>query len=42
MFLAYRMALQTATVYGDLMETAFDLHRFVQYDALGWQRPKIQ
>jgi hypothetical protein len=40
MFLAYRMTLQTAAVYGDLMETAFDLHRFALYDALGWPRPK--
>ena len=40
MFLAYRMALQTAEVYGDLVETAFDLHRLALYDALGWPRPK--
>jgi hypothetical protein len=40
MFLAYRMTQQTAVVYGDLMETAFDLYRFSLYDALGWPRPK--
>jgi hypothetical protein len=40
MILAYRMAVQTAAVYGDLLETAFDLHRFALYDALGWPRPE--
>jgi hypothetical protein len=40
MILAYGMALQTAAAYGDLLEAAFDLHRFDLYDALGWPRPK--
>ena len=40
MLLAYRIALQTAEVYGDLVETAFDLHHLSLYDALGWERPK--
>lgn len=39
MLLAYRQAIQAAEVYGDLVETAFDLHRFALYDALGWPRP---
>lgn len=39
MCLAYRMALQTAAVYGDLVETAFDMHRFAIYDAMSWPRP---
>ncbi len=40
MLVAYRLALQTAAVYGDLVETAFDLHRFALYNALSWERPK--
>lgn len=40
MLVAYRLALQTAAVYGDLVETAFDVHRFALYDALGWERPR--
>lgn len=40
MLVAYRLALQTAAVYGDLVETAFDMNRFALYDALGWARPK--
>lgn len=39
MLLAYRLAMQAAEVYGDLVETAFDLHRFALYDALSWPRP---
>ena len=39
MFFAYRMALQNAAIYGDLVETAFDLHRFALYDAVSWPRP---
>lgn len=34
------LALQTAAVYGDLVETAFDVHRFALYDALGWEGPR--
>lgn len=40
MLLAYRLAMQAAEVYGDLVETAFDLHRFALYDALAWPRPR--
>lgn len=39
MLLAYGAAIQTAAVYGDLVETAFDLHRFALYDAMEWPRP---
>lgn len=38
--MAYDMARQTAMVYGDLLEAAFDLHRFSLYDAMNWPRPK--
>jgi hypothetical protein len=40
MFIAYSMACQSALSYGDLLESAFDLHRFLLYDALGWARPE--
>lgn len=40
MILAYAVAYQTAGSYGDLVESAFDLHRFELYDAFGWRRPK--
>lgn len=40
MLLAYSLAVQAAEVYGALVETAFDLHRFSLYDALGWPRPE--
>ena len=40
MLVAYRLALQTAAVYGDLVETAFDVHRFSLYDALSSERPR--
>ena len=39
MYISYGMALQAAMAYGDLLETAFDLHRLSLYDAIGWQRP---
>lgn len=39
MMLAYDLAIQTAESYGDLLEAAFDLHRFKIYDALFWPRP---
>ena len=39
MLVAYRLARQTAEVYGDLVETAFDIHRFALYDAMSWERP---
>lgn len=37
---AYNWTLIQARTYGDLFEAAFDLHRFLLYDALGWPRPK--
>ena len=40
MILAYDMSLQLAMSYGDLLESAFDLHRLSLYDAMGWPRPK--
>jgi hypothetical protein len=36
----YQQALQAAMTYGDLLETAFDLHRFSLYEAMGLGRPK--
>jgi hypothetical protein len=36
---AYRWILTTAIVYGDLLESAFDLHRFALYEALHWPLP---
>lgn len=40
MIAAYKLALQAAMAYGDLLETAFDLYRFSLYDAMEWPRPK--
>jgi hypothetical protein len=40
MFIAYGIACQSALSYGDLLETAFDLHRFLLFDAIGWERPE--
>jgi hypothetical protein len=40
MVMTYGMALQSAMAYGDLLESAFDLHRFSLYDAMNWPRPK--
>jgi hypothetical protein len=39
MIITYGMAIQAAMAYGDLFETAFDLHRLSLYDAIGWSRP---
>jgi hypothetical protein len=39
-FWAYRWALSAAEVYGDLLEAAFDLHRFALYEALHFPSPK--
>ena len=39
-FWAYRWALSAAEVYGDLLESVFDLHRFALYEALGWPLPQ--
>jgi hypothetical protein len=36
---AYVGMLQTAAVYGDLLESAFDLHRPALYEALRWPLP---
>lgn len=36
---AYRWMLQAAQVYGDLLESAFDLYRFQLYESLHWPRP---
>ena len=38
-FWAYRWALSAAEVYGDLLEAAFDLHRFSLYEALRFPSP---
>lgn len=40
MSVVYWMACQSAESFGDLLESAFDLHRFLLYDAMGWHRPK--
>jgi len=40
MVLIYSMAIQSAMTYGDLLESAFDLHRLSLYDSLGWPRPR--
>ncbi|MEN8444177.1 MAG: hypothetical protein ABG776_04090 [Cyanobacteria bacterium J06555_13] len=37
---ASRWMLQAAQVYGDLLESAFDLYRFQLYESLRWPRPK--
>ena len=39
-FWAYRWALNAAAVYGDLLEAAFDLHRFALYEAMHFPMPK--
>ncbi len=39
MSMTYGMALQVAKAYGDLLESAFDLYRFLLYEALGWSPP---
>lgn len=40
LFLTYSMATQSATVYADLVDSAFDLYRLSIYDSLGWPRPQ--
>lgn len=37
---AYRWALSAAEVYGDLLEAAFDMHRFALYETLRFPVPK--
>lgn len=39
MVLTYRWTIQVALVYGDLLESAFDLYRFYLYRALHWPLP---
>ena len=39
-WLSYRWMLQAAQVYGDLLESAFDLYRFQLYESLRWPMPK--
>jgi hypothetical protein len=39
MFIAYRSALGAAEVYGELIESAFDVHRLDLYRMLGWSPP---
>ncbi|MBW4472563.1 MAG: hypothetical protein KME45_19655 [Stenomitos rutilans HA7619-LM2] len=39
-FLAYRWLLNAAAIYGDLVESAFDLHRTALYKTLRWKLPK--
>jgi hypothetical protein len=39
MLLAYFLATQAAMTYADLMEAAFDAHRFDLYDTLHWPLP---
>jgi hypothetical protein len=38
-YLAYRWILATGEVYGELLESTFDLHRFALYQALRWPLP---
>lgn len=38
-WLAHRWMLQAAMIYGDLLESAFDLYRFQLYEALHWPLP---
>ncbi len=38
--LSYRWILQAARVYGQLVESSFDTHRFTLYESLRWPLPK--
>ena len=38
--LAHRRMLNAAAVYGDLVESAFDLHRYRLYEVLRWPAPQ--
>lgn len=38
-FWSYRWMLSAARVYGDLLESAFDLHHLTLYEALRWPAP---
>jgi len=40
MFLAYHRMLQTASIYGQLIESSFDLYRSNLYQELRWPLPK--
>ncbi len=39
-FLAYRGMLAAAAIYGQLLESAFDVHRVALYQALRWPLPE--
>lgn len=39
MWLAYALAMDTARVYADLLESAFDLYRWKLYEAANWEKP---
>ena len=39
-FLAYRSMVMAAVIYGELIESTFDVHRIVLYKALRWPLPK--
>ncbi|MGK7875321.1 MAG: hypothetical protein AB4426_19085, partial [Xenococcaceae cyanobacterium] len=39
-YLAYRWMLNAAIIYGDLLESAFDLYRGELYKSLRWPLPK--
>lgn len=39
-WLSHQWMLQAAQVYGDLLESAFDLYRFNLYESLRWPKPK--
>jgi hypothetical protein len=39
MVLVYRWLVQAAQVYGELLESAFDLYRFALYETLRWPLP---
>ena len=36
----YRLALQSADIYGQLLEATFDVHRHLLYQSLRWDLPK--
>jgi hypothetical protein len=40
MLFAYNWAIEAATVYAELLEATFDLHRQLLYQALGWKKPE--
>jgi len=38
--LSYRWMLQAAEIYGELIESAFDIHRILLYKSLRWHLPE--